>query len=80
MARTHSPYRHSLGTLLRERRKRAGISQSDVADAIQVTPASVSAWELGERAPGPAHLAGLLRLFNISDADYVDCVRREVAV
>ena len=38
-------------------RKRAGVSQEDIAVTLGVNRATVCRWELGELNPGPAHLA-----------------------
>lgn len=39
-----------------EARRRQGATQLDVAEALGLTPMSVSGWEQGEDAPTPAHL------------------------
>lgn len=41
------PDAKSLGARLREARKRAGFTQSDVADRLRVTTQAVSQWETG---------------------------------
>jgi transcriptional regulator with XRE-family HTH domain len=50
------------GNQLREARERAGLTQSDVARAIGVSPAAVSRWEAGKRRPSAATAARLGRL------------------
>ncbi len=35
-------------------RKRAGLSCSDVAAELKVTPSTVSRWETGDRSPSPS--------------------------
>ena len=37
-------------------RKKAGLSQADVADALGVAPAAVSQWETGKTMPDPRKL------------------------
>lgn len=46
-------------------RKRAGLTQADVARAFDVTPQAVSQWERGEAAPELEKLARLARLFDV---------------
>lgn len=43
-------------------RKRAGISQKDIAAELKVTREAVSLWESGARTPSPSHLPGYLAI------------------
>ena len=52
-------------------RERSGLSQSALARAIHVDPATISRWESGEREPDDAHLAPYL--------DALERLAREVA-
>lgn len=51
-------------------RKRAGLSQVDLADAMGVSRQSVSKWETGESNPEIGKLAQLARILNVS-ADWL---------
>lgn len=55
-----------LGQRLRERRERSGLSQREVAEALQVSPQAVSKWERGESAPDIGLLVPLCRLLDVS--------------
>jgi len=41
-------------------RKRAGLSQQDLADVLGVDRATVSRWESGERDPWPSHVGSYM--------------------
>jgi DNA-binding transcriptional regulator YiaG len=45
-------------------RERAGLSQGDVARALNVGRPTVCRWESGERDPGPVHLGAYLALLD----------------
>ncbi len=47
-------------------RKKAGLSQNDVADRLFVTRQAVSRWERGETVPETETLLALSRLFGVS--------------
>lgn len=42
----------STGTLLREKRKAAGLTQIELAERVGVTQTAISYWETGRRRPG----------------------------
>ena len=70
---------------LRIFRKRMGMTQEDVADAVFVAPQSVSKWERGETTPDIELLPALAKLFETSvdallgtDRIHADEVRRDV--
>jgi DNA-binding transcriptional regulator YiaG len=45
-------------------RERAGLSQGNIARALNVGRPTVCRWETGEREPGPEKLAAYLALLN----------------
>ena len=51
---------------LRNFRKRMGMTQEEVAEAVFVAPQSVSKWERGETTPDIELLPALARLFETS--------------
>ena len=53
------PDAKSLGARLREARKRAGFTQSDVAERLRVTTQAVSQWERGTNLPSIENLKKL---------------------
>ena len=65
-----STYSGRFGARLRELRAKAGLSQAEFAEAMQVQQSTISRWELGERFP-PADalpaIAKVLRLENTVD-------------
>ncbi len=52
-------WRAELGAAIREARCAAGLSQHDLAAALEVRQSSVSQWERGATAPATMHLLGL---------------------
>ena len=58
-------------TILRERRKKLGFSQEDVALAIDTTVRTYQKWESGETTPNGHYL---IRLINWLDIIDVQCV------
>jgi class 3 adenylate cyclase len=55
-----------MGERIRTRREHMGLTQRDVAHALQVSNQAVSKWERGENAPDIETLAGLGRLLGVS--------------
>ncbi|MEM9159136.1 MAG: helix-turn-helix domain-containing protein [Verrucomicrobiota bacterium] len=55
-----------LGDRIRHRRKKCGLTQTDVANAVQVSPQAVSKWERGENAPDIAILSPIAQLLGVS--------------
>ena len=41
-----------IGNRIRQLRQRAGMTQSELAKGLNVSPALISAYELGDRKPG----------------------------
>lgn len=54
------------GNRLYELRKGRGMSQEDLAAALEVTRQTVSKWEVGDSTPDMAKLAALAELFGVS--------------
>lgn len=50
-------------------RKEKGVSQRDLADAINVTQASISRWEGNQKSIAGINLVRLARYFNVSVDD-----------
>jgi|ETNmetMinimDraft_22_1059887.scaffolds.fasta_scaffold00130_7 transcriptional regulator with XRE-family HTH domain len=55
-----------LGDRIRHRRKKSGLTQTDIANAVQVSPQAVSKWERGENAPDISILPDLAQLLGVS--------------
>jgi len=51
----------NLGTVIRDARKRAGLSQAQLADALGTTQSVVSRWERGHDTPRADTLVAILR-------------------
>lgn len=56
----------STGTVLRQLREAALMTQADLADRVHVTRQAVSRWENDETVPGPDLLVTLSSLFGVS--------------
>jgi class 3 adenylate cyclase len=54
------------GGRIRSRREKFGLRQNDIANALQISPQSVSKWERGENAPDIAVLVPLSNLLDVS--------------
>ncbi|MDD3251257.1 MAG: helix-turn-helix transcriptional regulator [Lachnospiraceae bacterium] len=61
---------HNLGTRIQQLRTARNLSQPQLAKMLEVTSASVSAYELGERTPSLKVLMKLANLFHVS-TDYL---------
>lgn len=57
---------NSFGQFLYELRKEKGLTQSQLADMLNVTNKAVSKWETGEAYPETAQLVPLSMIFNVS--------------
>lgn len=55
-----------LGKRIRGLRERRGLKQTDIANALQVSPQAVSKWERGENAPDISVWLGLSKLLGVS--------------
>jgi len=56
---------NELGSRLKRARERAGLTQREVADALGITPAAVSQYEAGKRAPRAEVLERMARLYGV---------------
>ena len=54
------------GDRIRHRRKKSGLTQTDIANAVQVSPQAVSKWERGENAPDISILPNLTQMLGVS--------------
>ena len=59
-----------LGERIKRLRRKANLTQSELAGALHVSPALISAYELGERTPSLKILMGLADIFQVS-TDYL---------
>ncbi len=59
---------------LRRLRKLAGLSMTDLARKIRVTPSAVSAWELGARSPSESLIQPLAAALNTTPAQLLDII------
>ncbi len=67
---TDHPSRHDLAAWIRAARRRAGLSQGELADQLGIRQASVSQWERGTTQPSTQHLLALVQeLGSLSLAD-----------
>lgn len=54
---------------LKEYRKKAGLTQTDVANALNITQPGYSLWELGKRDPNVHQILELCKLFDCTPND-----------
>ncbi len=66
----------NFGETLRTLRKEAGMTQTELANRLNVTKSVVSYYELQERTPSPEVLVKLTNVFHIS-ADYLLGIRQD---
>ena len=59
----------SIGDIIRASRKRKGMNQGDLAKAMPVTQAAVSAWETGLREPNKTQRKRLCEVLGITEAE-----------
>ena len=50
--------------MLKHKRKKLGMSQGQLAEAIQVHPQTISKWERGLHIPHPGHASAILLLLD----------------
>lgn len=55
-----------LGALIRQQRKRLGLTQFQLAELLDCCPEAVYMWEHDIRRPRPTHLRALCSLFGVS--------------
>lgn len=59
-----------LGNIIRLLRQKQNLSQAELAKSLSITPALISAYELGERVPSLSNLIKLASFFRVS-SDYL---------
>lgn len=64
--------RKAFGARMRSLREEKAISQSEIAEYLDVTPSCVANWEMGTRIPDVNVLGDLSEYFNVS-VDYLCC-------
>ena len=69
----------NFGETLRTLRKEAGMTQTELANRLNVTKSVVSYYELQERTPSPEVLVKLTNVFHVS-ADYLLGIRKDQAL
>jgi DNA-binding transcriptional regulator YiaG len=70
-AREHKQQRRDrIGHNIRRLRKAAGMSQQDLAVAIDDYREHVSKWENGKEEPEAGHLAQLMEVFGVDEAEF----------
>jgi class 3 adenylate cyclase len=66
MAEALGEFLAGFGRRVRQQRERLGLSQRELADALQVSPQAVSKWERGENGPELVQLPNLASLLDLS--------------
>lgn len=56
----------TFGLRLREARRAAGLTQTDLAALVEVTQTTISCWELGETEPNIVKIRRLARVLKIT--------------
>lgn len=77
MSEAVHPYDAAVGALLREQRLAALVKQRDLADALQVTRATVTRWEQGIRGLNVATLLTIADTLEIPGSQLLPEVHRE---
>lgn len=60
--------------MLQELRKKAGLKQQEVADALNISQSTVAMWENGTNHPRSIVLPALARLYNCTIDDLIDAM------
>jgi len=68
--------RSTWGSNIRAARQAQGLSQSELARRLQITPASISQWESGTTAPKDEHRSVLV---TVLESDYLSLFPIEVS-
>lgn len=66
------PERTTLPEAIKNHRIRCGMTQEQVAEALEVSRQAVSKWETGGAEPSTSNLLALARLFGISAAELLE--------
>lgn len=67
----------NLGNKILQLRKKNGLSQEQLGEAVDVTRQTISNWELGETTPNPEQLKKLSKAFNVSIDEILDNESKE---
>ncbi|MBX2988579.1 MAG: helix-turn-helix transcriptional regulator [Bdellovibrionaceae bacterium] len=67
----------SLGSYLRDKREKKGMTQTDVASSLKVRPQFVSNWERGLSSPPWRLMRQLVRVYNIPKNEIVKVLVKE---
>lgn len=62
----------TFGLRLREARRAAGFTQTELAGLVEVTQPTISSWELGETEPNIVKIRRLARVLNVTVGFLVD--------
>lgn len=62
--------REYMARKLKEARKNAGLSVDEVGEAIDKSPKTISAWEVGRGQPDADMLIKLCRLYRVKISDF----------
>ncbi len=67
-----TPEKTTLAEAIKNHRIRCGMTQEQVAEAMEVSRQAVSKWETGAAEPSTSNLLALAKLFGISAAELLD--------
>lgn len=67
----------ALGENLTKYRKKAGLSQEELADKLGISRQAVSKWERGEASPDTDNLIALAKFYNVTLDELVNCEPKE---
>ncbi len=59
------PYSNRIGHFYKTHREKVGLSQSDIADSLEVNKQLVSNWERGMCSPKATHISTLIKMCKI---------------
>ena len=65
-------YRREFGKKLRDMRRLMGLTQQDLAEALNVSSQAVSKWERGKAFPNMSKMPAIAKLLNTEVSDLVD--------
>ncbi len=67
----------SIGEKLKLARKKANLTQGELAEKLQVYQKDISRWERGERTPSLEMFAKICRILNVSADEILDIEKSE---
>lgn len=71
-APSEAPEKTTLAEAIKNHRIRCGMTQEQVAEAMEVSRQAVSKWETGAAEPSTSNLLALAKLFGISAAELLE--------